>query len=72
MAPNTPATKSTLTSIEREVETRFIIGLVLAVLASRAFPVRTLVNKGLELPDNRHFTKPPLQKRIAKQKLHEI
>ena len=61
MAPNTPATKSTFTSVEREVETRFIIGLVLAVLASRAFPVRTLVNKDLAASHNRHFTKPPLQ-----------
>eukprot|EP00620_Florenciella_sp_RCC1587_P023116 CAMPEP_0182572184 /NCGR_PEP_ID=MMETSP1324-20130603/15851_1 /TAXON_ID=236786 /ORGANISM="Florenciella sp., Strain RCC1587" /LENGTH=38 /DNA_ID= /DNA_START= /DNA_END= /DNA_ORIENTATION= len=38
MAPNTPATSSTLTSAEREEEIRLVIDLVLVILANRAFP----------------------------------
>jgi hypothetical protein len=39
-----------------------VIDLVLVILANRAFPVRTLLNKDLAPSHNRHCTKAPLHK----------
>ena len=61
MAPNTPATKRMLITADRVEEMR-VISISPFLLASRAVPVRGLVNKDLAEFHNGRFARSAMQK----------